>query len=184
MIWFTSDQHFNHQNIIAYCKRPYRTLREMNEVIIDRHNSVVGKKDMVWHLGDFSWSEAASFLSKLNGKHNLCLGNHDHKHIKKWEFDLFDRVEQACIVKYEHKSLWLSHYAHARWPSSHMGSGHIFGHSHGLYKPDNKSFDVGVDTNAFFPYSWLDIFEVLAKLSQDKYTGEFFKDYNEPSEEL
>lgn len=53
-IWFTSDTHFGHANIIKYCNRPYKDTEEMNADLIKRWNSTVGKDDLVWHLGDFS----------------------------------------------------------------------------------------------------------------------------------
>ena len=52
-IFFTSDTHFNHENIIKYCSRPYVDKNEMNEDLIKRWNSVVKENDIVFHLGDF-----------------------------------------------------------------------------------------------------------------------------------
>ena len=53
-VFFTSDTHFNHTNIIQYCQRPFKSTDEMNEAMIDNWNSVVGEDDTVFHLGDFS----------------------------------------------------------------------------------------------------------------------------------
>ena len=54
-IWFTSDTHFFHNNIIDYCKRPFVNAEEMNEYIIKQWNSVVKPQDEVYHLGDFAF---------------------------------------------------------------------------------------------------------------------------------
>ena len=54
MIFFTSDHHFYHSNIIKYCQRPFHSVEEMNEEMIRRWNSVVGVDDTVYYLGDFS----------------------------------------------------------------------------------------------------------------------------------
>jgi len=51
--WWTSDYHFSHFNIIRYCNRPFKTVEEMNETIIRKHNERVKPKDTVFFLGDF-----------------------------------------------------------------------------------------------------------------------------------
>ena len=47
MIYFIADTHFNHKNIIEYCKRPFKDTLEMNEYIIEKWNSVVKDEDIV-----------------------------------------------------------------------------------------------------------------------------------------
>lgn len=54
MIYFTSDHHFWHENIISYCKRPFASVEEMNEKMVQYWNDVVKDKDEVYYLGDFS----------------------------------------------------------------------------------------------------------------------------------
>lgn len=81
-IWFTSDQHYGHRNIITYCNRPFKDVDDMTEQLIANHNSVVKDGDTVYHLGDFSMSEkmVQPVLSRLNGVHILIPGNHDRCH--------------------------------------------------------------------------------------------------------
>lgn len=79
-IWFTSDQHYDHKKIIEYEKehRPFATVEEMNEKLIENHNSLIKKNDTVYHLGDFCFSRESIWIAKkLNGKHRLIMGNHD-----------------------------------------------------------------------------------------------------------
>jgi calcineurin-like phosphoesterase family protein len=84
--YFISDTHFNHTNIIKYCNRPYSNTIEMNNDIIKKWNSVVSKRDIVYHLGDFAFFKKSQkneydyisdIIKKLNGKIILILGNHD-----------------------------------------------------------------------------------------------------------
>ena len=49
-IFVTADTHFNHENIIKYCNRPFKDVNEMNEVIINNWNSVVSKDDIIYHI--------------------------------------------------------------------------------------------------------------------------------------
>ncbi len=92
-IWVTSDTHFGHANIIRYCDRPFKDTDEMDQVMIDNWNSVVKPEDKIYHLGDVymgSQQNAATVLSKLNGKKRLVLGNHD---------DGRDKLLQAVFKK-------------------------------------------------------------------------------------
>src|SRR5258708_12137402 len=84
-VYFTSDTHFGHANIIRYCDRPFATVEEMDEAMIANWNAVVGRGDDVWHLGDFGWSRDAtrirSIFHQLNGRKRLVIGNHDGKEV-------------------------------------------------------------------------------------------------------
>lgn len=79
-IWFISDTHFGHKNILQYEKeaRPFNSLEEMHEQLINNWNSVVSPKDIVYHLGDFAFGKQwVSIAERLQGKKRLVLGNHD-----------------------------------------------------------------------------------------------------------
>src|ERR1017187_8378616 len=52
--WFTADQHFGHKRIIELSGRPFGSVEEMNEAVVDRWNAVVAPDDLVWVLGDFA----------------------------------------------------------------------------------------------------------------------------------
>jgi calcineurin-like phosphoesterase family protein len=78
--WFISDTHFGHKNILQYEKeaRPFSSIEEMNEVMIENWNRVVKKNDIVYHLGDFAFGRLnIKIAERLNGKKKLVMGNHD-----------------------------------------------------------------------------------------------------------
>ena len=81
MNFYISDNHFGHKNIIKYDNRPFNSVEDMDEVMIDRWNSVVGDDDTVYILGDFSWykeEKTLEILNRLSGRKVLIKGNHDH----------------------------------------------------------------------------------------------------------
>jgi len=82
MIYFTSDHHFDHNNVIKYCDRPYVSVQEMNEMLIKNWNDTVKPEDEVYYLGDFSLSfkPVLEVTHRLNGKKYLVPGNHDFCH--------------------------------------------------------------------------------------------------------
>jgi calcineurin-like phosphoesterase family protein len=80
MRYFTSDTHFGHERIITLCNRPYSSVEEMNESIIDNWNAVVRPSDIVYHLGDVALgtiSASLPLVARLNGRKILVPGNHD-----------------------------------------------------------------------------------------------------------
>ncbi len=80
MRFFTSDTHFRHANIIQYDSRPFSSVEEMNETIIETWNMTVSKRDTVYHLGDIGFGSPAvmwPIIQRLNGRRILVRGNHD-----------------------------------------------------------------------------------------------------------
>ena len=160
MIWFTSDTHFDHSRIIELSYRPFNTSEEMNETIINNWNSKVTKGDTVYFLGDFAWKKPEPYLWRLNGNIEFIKGNHDSKKIK--APCMMTIKPEGLLDEYGNKRLIvLCHYPMRSWKNSHFASWHLFGHHHGQLEPYGLSFDIGVDTNKFYPYSLDDIKEKM-----------------------
>ena len=87
-IWFISDTHFEHGNILRFTGDDSQLIRpgfccvnDMNEKMIENWNKVVKPGDHVWHLGDFAFGNhliAERIIKRLHGKKRLCVGNHDN----------------------------------------------------------------------------------------------------------
>jgi calcineurin-like phosphoesterase family protein len=78
--WFTADTHFGHANILWLTKRPFKTIKEMDEILIKNWNNRVGKNDHVIFLGDFAYKSECSprnYIERLNGYITFIQGNHD-----------------------------------------------------------------------------------------------------------
>jgi len=85
-IWFISDTHFQHANILKFTDnegnliRNFSSVEEMDEHMVERWNSVVKPGDKVYHLGDVFMGNKETFVplwKRLNGRKRLVLGNHD-----------------------------------------------------------------------------------------------------------
>ncbi len=126
--WFTSDTHFGHKNILEFEKeaRPFSSLEEMHEVMIERWNKVVASKDVVYHLGDFCFGKQyLEIASRLNGKKTLVMGNHDMLPSKDY-LQYFHRLA-GCIFW---KGLLLTHIPVDSTCLWHRASKNIHGHLH------------------------------------------------------
>lgn len=174
MLFFSSDHHFSHHNIIRYCGRPFASLEEMDEAIIARHNAVVGPRDIVYFLGDFCFrtSDPSRFVKRLNGQLHLLRGNHDRLQDAGWLEAGFkgvygDHKNPAVVqVRVDGVRLVLCHYAMLTWPGKRDvgGSIHLFGHSHGtLAHSHDRAFDVGVDKHDFTPWSLEQVLEEVKR---------------------
>ena len=64
-IFFTSDLHFDHHNILKFQDRGVKSIQQMNQKIIDNWNSIVGKQDDIYILGDFMWRNQRDNFDKL-----------------------------------------------------------------------------------------------------------------------
>jgi calcineurin-like phosphoesterase family protein len=94
MIYFTSDTHFGHANIIKYCDRPFKDTDHMDAVLIEKWNTIVSPADTVFHLGDVALGnidKSLACVSRLNGYKICVLGNHDRP---------FMRVGKPDFVKW------------------------------------------------------------------------------------
>jgi calcineurin-like phosphoesterase family protein len=150
----------------------------MREVLIANHNQKVPSTGLTYHLGDIFWNsmtveEAKAILDRLNGRHILIWGNHDETAEKMKNMPgCFVRTADVLIQRQDKgPKIFLSHYAHRVWPSSHKGSYHLFGHSHNALEAYGLSHDVGVDGNNFTPLSLAEV----NKLMQEK-VKQGFKD--------
>lgn len=113
MIWFTSDTHFFHRNVIEYCNRPWHTVEEMNEGLIERWNARVKKNERIYVLGDFCFGGAKrskEILDRLNGHKILILGNHDGPAHKMLAAGFAEVYENHRITLPNGQSVLLSHF--------------------------------------------------------------------------
>lgn len=85
-VFIIADNHFGHEAIIKHCQRPFKDVKEMNEVMYNNWQRVVGEKDMVLVLGDIGLQNRGldwNMISSLKGNKILVRGNHDRKCLSK-----------------------------------------------------------------------------------------------------
>lgn len=181
-LWFTSDTHFGHENILRFCQRPWNNIDAHDKALIDNWNYVVKPNDTVFHLGDFcfggypKWKE---IREQLNGHIILIVGNHDDKNRIAGIDSLFDYVTYQMRITVDGRTVYLNHFpflcfAHgdpALYRSNAL-SYNLYGHVHSgpYYTGSDKGrlqycyptqYDVGVDNNNYTPVSWEKIDEKI-----------------------
>ncbi len=115
-VFFISDTHFGHANIIRTCKRPFDGVAEMDDAIVSRWNACVGPSDTVYHLGDFCYrnSRAAdAYVRELNGEIHLIAGNHDEETIARHP-SLFASIGHIREIHERGRRIVMCRLSHAR----------------------------------------------------------------------
>ena len=134
---YIADTHFGHANIIKFDERPFDSVEEMDEKLINNWNKKVKREDTTYILGDFCWDKEPKWieiLNKLNGNKVLIRGNHDLKQMSKELRDKFLYIKERCEIGDCGKKLILSHYPELAYKSSYNPSvfmlhGHVHYHT-------------------------------------------------------
>ena len=179
-VFFASDLHLYHANVIKFDGRPFKNVEEMHQVIIKNWNAKVKPTDKVFYLGDLSFGDnekTKNLISQLNGEIYYVLGNHD----KIEDIESMGRFK--CVEDYIHLSIldtdnpkkWqtimLFHYAILQWDKAHHSSWHLHGHSHGALTKDKeynwyynyKVIDVGCNMWNYTPLSYQEVKDIMKK---------------------
>lgn len=182
-LFFTSDLHFNHNNIIRFCNRPFKDSKEMQEKLIENWNNTVSNNDIIFNLGDFNWfptrHETKKLIDKLNGNKYFLLGNHDtiqmYELINDENFHLCQDITTIHLYKDNiYYEIVLCHYPLACYPHSiHKNVYQFFGHIHTLKdtpltefeKPltlNPNQMDVGIDRWDYKPIEFNELISILS----------------------
>lgn len=159
-LWFTSDQHLFHAKVIDRQNRPFDNVHHMNDEIIRRWNTNVGRNDTVYVLGDFAYANDTTpdtlltLFKSLHGTKHLVIGNHDeqHKGVLRLPWESQSYMTGVKTRHHDHRFVTASHYAMETWRGMSRGSLMLHGHSHGSMKRQIPyRFDVGVDVWGYTP---------------------------------
>jgi len=158
--WWVSDYHFTNESVINFYDRPFNSLEEMTETIIQRHNERVKPEDTVYFLGDFVIEEGSRwgvdkdqfFENQLNGNFVFIHGNHDLQDMNKTQI-------QKMHITYDSKDICMTHYPENADPDVDLN---FCGHVHSLYKVvrlNESSLIVNLSVEAwnYYPVSFKEI---------------------------
>lgn len=149
-VYFAGDLHFGHIGITKF--RPVYHEAEHRETIIENFNSVLGKRDSLWLMGDIAFSdEMIDQVARITCAYKfLVLGNHDCKNIARW-MTVVDNI--YGITK--QKGMWLSHAP--IHPEELRGKINVHGHVHYATLDDPRYFNVSLENIGYKPISLKEI---------------------------
>lgn len=188
-VFFTSDLHFGHENVIRFDNRPFETVEEMDAELIRRWNAKVGKGDLVYVLGDMIWktrnSDAETLIRSLNGQIILIKGNHDrflHNAKAKNALAGVKDYDDICVKLEDDtdRRVVLCHYYIPFYNGHRWQAVHLHGHSHNSEEYTieesikQKLRDDGFDTRSYnvgcmhWDYDPVTLDEILDKYDSKK----------------
>jgi len=171
MIYFTSDTHFGHKNIIPFCDRPFADIERMNLALVQNWNRIVQPEDIIYHLGDVSFmnkTKTENICHRLNGHKKLIMGNHDlNRSVDFWYGCGFEEVWRLGYgVTLEAEGYSLCHYPYRQALSEYDQREYLYhhapaespnfllhGHVHKQWKLKDGMLNVGVDVMHYYPVS-------------------------------
>lgn len=182
-VFFTSDFHLFHKNVLKFDNRPFIDVNEMHVALEGGWNEVVGPNDIVIYLGDLSFARreekpyVEEILNHLNGEIHFVLGNHDkYDDIKK--MTRFKSVSDYLEVRIGHMEDYKKvetlfccmHYPIYSWNKSHHGSYMVHGHCHGnlhhgedaSYYWNRRAIDAGCMLHDYKPISYKEVINSLS----------------------
>lgn len=180
MNYYVADLHFGHAKIISLTNRPFVSVEQMDQELLNNWNQVVTDNDEVYILGDFLYRSKRPpeyYLQQLRGRKHLLIGNHERwtkqVQLTKW----FESVNYLLEITDGNEHLVLCHYPMAEWPRFYRGSLHVFGHIHNnregdafhYYLQQPNMFNAGVEINHFVPVT----------LQQLKMNNKVFRERND-----
>ena len=177
-LFFTSDPHYGHENILKYCHRPFSSIEEHDEELIRLWNETVPEDGIVFILGDIGFCSETylkTILNRLNGKIYWIIGNHDWRRITPGIMNRFECITQQMVITVDNKLVYLNHFPFLCYPDSdrhpvyqffgHVHSGPLSGSSDisRLVHLNKRQYDVGVDNNEYKPISFQDIIKKIGE---------------------
>jgi len=175
MIWFSSDFHLFHKNVIRFDNRPFKNINEMHETIVHNWNDVVQDDDTVYYLGDLTFgsiNKTKEIIYTLKGKIIWIKGHHDKEKVINKLKDRFESVHNYLELR--EKGIVLFHYPILSWNGIHRGSTLLHGHCHQNLNPifnskgqeiKQKRIDVGCMGHNYYPINLDRVHEIVNKIS-------------------
>ena len=160
MKYYISDLHLFHNRILEKFNRPFSSVEEMHEVIINNWKNKVKDDDTVYILGDvgmYHAREIGNILNNLPGRKILVTGNHDFKNIHSSSYKkTFAKITSYLEIEDNGRNVVLFHYPIEDWNGKYRGYYHLHGHVHTngdtLSKKDRR-YNVSAEIVDYTPIS-------------------------------
>jgi len=177
MIYISADQHLNHKRILEYSKRPFSSIEDHDETIIENINRVVKENDLFYILGDFSFYNAKGWRDKIKCRQVFLLrGDHDQENIPPYTFtNIFD-LKQIKFPEYRGiTQAVLCHWPFEIWPKKHYGSICLHGHTHLNHRFGiGRCLNVGCDQHNYSPITLHHAIDLILENEEKNGKQEYF----------
>lgn len=166
-VYFWSDHHFYHKNVIEYSNRPFESVAEMNQAMIDGNNQTVNDDSLVIYGGDIAFGRTevvTEVVERMRGRKLFIYGNHDFNHGKRYNTSCFEESAICAVFPYEINGktydVLVSHYpVMSELPENMLN---IYGHTH-TYLMEGNRFNMCVEHTNYKPKAFSDMLKEIEK---------------------
>ena len=137
MNYYISDLHFLHENVLRFDNRPFDSITQMQQTIVNNWNDKITNGDTVYILGDVSMrgkkEDLIALVATLKGRKVLVKGNHDDVSDYRYAqlfHEIVDYKEIHDSVDGQNYDLVLCHYPIFSWKKMGRGTILLYGHTH------------------------------------------------------
>ena len=184
MIYYISDTHFRDQAIFDKCNRPFKSLDEMESIVVTKWNNKVNDEDTVYVLGDICKDDdvlAIKIFNKLKGHKHLIVGNHDHNMIEEIKkSNVFESIKFIDLIMDGDQKVCICHYPLMDWMEFNRNGILVYGHVHNKtplngqaykeikeYYHDKPAYNCGVDVTNYEPVTLAEMIK-LKEVNRDE----------------
>lgn len=180
-IWVCADLHLQHKNIIRFGRKQFGSIEDHDKYVIERYNSVVGKDDLVYILGDIGFTPKDSLGDKvrqLHGRKILIIGNHDR--LQDGDYINMGFIQVVRHPIFYSNNIILSHIPVLECLNSPYTIC-VHGHLHNNYLTLPNFFNVNIELHDFLPINIKEFEEKAKKLCKQyrwqPFGSEWYQDY-------
>ena len=179
MKYFTADLHFGDNEIIEREWRPFKDIKEFEDVFVENVNKMAGEADELYVLGDWinynsghhpDPDEAFAIVRRLNPKVILIMGNGEERVLREVYVNDFEYMRNKLknhgfydVLKDADVEIGGIKFHLIHCPMDHKKDClNLFAHTHrgtGLWKP--FGFNVCADLNYFRPFTEANILAMV-----------------------
>lgn len=160
--FYIGDLHFGHRNVIQFDGRPFASVEEMDQMLIEYWKMRVQKDDEVYVLGDFCFRSDKGpvwYLRQLSGKKFLVVGNHDNLIVNDPNaLSYFEDVDKMMYISDNKRQICACHFPIAEWNGYHRNSYHLYAHIHNrltdttlIMRNRHNAYNAGAMINNYMP---------------------------------
>lgn len=171
-IWFASDHHLGHENILTFYGpegliRPFPSIEAHDRTIVERHNSAVRDEDHVYFMGDVAMKltpNVHALLTKMRGRKRLLRGNHDIAKTRSYIKLGFEEIHATRVLG----DVIFSHIPIHPLSLSPRWLGNAHGHIHANPEYDDRYLNLSMEAIDYTPVSLEQVVETFKKRRKDE----------------
>ena len=153
-IFFIADLHLGHTSVLKFGRDRFSSIKEHDEYIVNTLNKTLGKRDVLWILGDVAFNQQGlKSLERIRGIKHLVFGNHD-RYLRTHHLKIFNKINGAVSFKHDYLLTHIPVHQSCIRPRYKFN---IHGHIHSDKILGKEYINVGIECIGYTPLNFEEI---------------------------